>query len=194
MKSSVSHRIQVLTARLIDNELTESEAEELSNLLGNILLQAIQEYVDLTAIDFQLHGKKWMPLQESLLSEKSRIESLSPKDSGFHLSRKRFPFKKNRQTLYLAVAASLILALGIFATCSQHKAVVIARVTDLVDCNWDSARWGLPRFNDICQGDVLEFDHGLMILSFASGAEVVLEGPVRFKVTNSNRGYLSAVH
>ena len=170
MKSSVEHRIQVLTARLIDNELTESEAEELSNLLGNNQ-QAIQEYVDLTAIDFQLHGKKWMPLQESLLSEKSRIQSLLPKDSGFHLSRKRFPFKKNRQTLYLAVAASLILALGIFATRSQHKAVVIARVTDLVDCNWDSARWGLPRFNEICQGDVLEFDHGLMILSFASGAQ-----------------------
>ena len=93
-------RIHALIARLCDAELTKAEAQELSQLLNHDP-QAIQEYVDLTGIEFHLHRKMWVPLQTSAVSEHQlhRILSIG-EQSNSQVLRNSILFR-HRKSLFL---------------------------------------------------------------------------------------------
>lgn len=82
------------------------------------------------------------------------------------------------------------LASGIAATAA-------ARVTGLVNCRWPDGQTPLKFGDQLSPGRHLELRQGLMQLTFATGAKVVLEGPTDFTVTapgqaTLERGRLSA--
>ncbi len=182
-------RIHALIARLCDAELTVSEAEELSQLLNHDP-QAIQEYVDLTAIEFHLHRKMWVPLQTSVVSEHQLHQILSASEQSNSPDPRNSILFRHRKSLFLAIAASLVIACGLLLQSYRVDSVFVARITDQIDCSWGESRWGKPHLSDLQEGRVVEFELGLMSVEFGRGAEVVLEGPVRFEVLDNNRGYL----
>jgi hypothetical protein len=58
-----------------------------------------------------------------------------------------------------------------------------ARVTGLVNCSWPDGESPLKFGDELSPGHRLQLDEGLMQLTFATGAKVVVEGPTNFVVT-----------
>ncbi len=189
MNPADESRIHALIARLCDAEITEAEAEELSQLL-NHNPEAIQEYIDLTAIEFHLRRKRWVPLHSSVEVEHQLHQILAVGEPSKSLVERKIPLPRHRKSLLLVVAASLAIASGLLLRSYQAESEFVARITDQIDSSWGESRWGMPRMNALEEGRVIEFELGLMSIEFGKGAELVLEGPVRFEVIDNNRGFL----
>lgn len=69
---------------------------------------------------------------------------------------------------------------------------VVARVTGMADCQWAAAA---PRaYNDapVLLGQKYNLVSGLMEITYATGAKVILQGPVLYEAESRNGGFLSS--
>jgi hypothetical protein len=79
------------------------------------------------------------------------------------------------------------------------KVEYVARITGMADCKWaqsPESRVQSPaldsRFSTlVALGDTLSLRSGLLEITYNSGAKVILQGPVTYKVESSASGYLS---
>jgi hypothetical protein len=73
----------------------------------------------------------------------------------------------------------------------------VARITGMVDCEWEGSDAANQKSEIINHksllrlGDRIALKSGLMELSYCTGANVVLQGPVRYEVESAFGGYLS---
>jgi len=66
----------------------------------------------------------------------------------------------------------------------------LAKVTREHACVWDKATAALPAGTPLGSGQNLQLSSGLVEVTFAGGATVLLEGPAVFRVDRSSRGFL----
>ena len=67
-----------------------------------------------------------------------------------------------------------------------------ARIVKMIDCDWGQQPSKPPQPTQLTAGTQIRFGRGLMVVEFASGAEVMLEAPVDFAIVDANRGQLNA--
>ena len=89
--------------------------------------------------------------------------------------------------------ALLPVPLPQLAQCSPYQPPVhVAQVVNLADPVWENYRDALQRESLLFPGDEIAIQRGLVEIQHTSGAVVVVEGPARYVVDNSNAGSLSA--
>jgi hypothetical protein len=74
---------------------------------------------------------------------------------------------------------------------SQPGSATVARVTGLSECRWPSGELALKFGDQLSPGQQLKISHGLLQLTFDTGAKVVVEGPAEFTATTSTEVTLS---
>ncbi len=67
---------------------------------------------------------------------------------------------------------------------------LVARVTGMAGCKWRDPALA-PTSGNVFLGCKYELSSGLIEIAYATGARVVLQGPVRFEVDSDNGGFLS---
>lgn len=74
----------------------------------------------------------------------------------------------------------------------------VARITGLVDCNWQDGQRRYQFGDLVASGECVELEDGLLQLTFDSGAKVIIQGPATFTPQSAmeaqlERGKISAV-
>ena len=70
-----------------------------------------------------------------------------------------------------------------------HEGARAGAITGTLDCVWKDSQLRFPE-SDVCVGDVLRIDAGLMEITYDSGAKVILQAPTTYTVTSKTGGYL----
>lgn len=68
----------------------------------------------------------------------------------------------------------------------------VARITGISGCRWAEGTSGTAYFERIAIGRQFKLNAGLLEITYDSGAKVILQGPVDYEVSGSNRGRLTA--
>ena len=72
------------------------------------------------------------------------------------------------------------------------KATYIAQLTRVVDCTWGEEQ-KIAQGNHLKPGQEVDLLSGLAEITFHSGAQVILEGPAKFKVVSRTSGNYTTV-
>jgi hypothetical protein len=70
----------------------------------------------------------------------------------------------------------------------EHIAKSVGRITGIVDCIW-AGRSRVSR--DVMLGTIYSLESGWLEITYDTGAKVILQGPMIYKVKSDNGGYLS---
>ncbi len=172
-----ARRLQLLTSQLCDQNIEADQAEELAALLhGNA--DNIATYCAITALHLDLSQELRTPMEVTT----SQIGKGRPASWWSRVNR--------QQKSLAAIAAVLLVALTVWLTNRVEEPDYTARIVEKIDCNWGEDQWGASKSNLLDIGREIELERGLMVVEFASGAEVMLEAPVRFAVVTASRGRL----
>jgi hypothetical protein len=66
----------------------------------------------------------------------------------------------------------------------------VGQITGMLDCRWADISTK-PASSHVVMGQRIELASGLMELTYITGAKVILQGPVKYKVESRNGGFLS---
>ena len=66
----------------------------------------------------------------------------------------------------------------------------VGRITGMVDCKWADPSKAPAGYDDVSLGRAFNLESGLMEITYDTGAKVILQGPVTYKM-EANGGYLS---
>ena len=66
-----------------------------------------------------------------------------------------------------------------------------AKVIRRIDCEFDSDRWELIPSSLFVEGQSVRVSRGVVVLEFAIGATVSLEGPAELEIVSANSGFLN---
>ena len=67
----------------------------------------------------------------------------------------------------------------------------VGRITGMVDAKWADINTSTERGNNVPLGRIYALSSGLMEITYNTGAKVILQGPVTYKVDSRDGGYLS---
>ena len=67
---------------------------------------------------------------------------------------------------------------------------VVGKITGIVDCKWADPNTGAFHGANVLLGRKYVLTSGLMEVTYETGAKVILQGPVTYKVESKNGGYL----
>ncbi len=172
-----ARRLQLLTSQLCDQNIDADHTEELAALLhGNA--DNIATYCAITSLHLDLSQELRAPMEVTT----SQIGKGRPASWWSRVSR--------QQKSLAAIAAVLLVGLTVWLTNRVEELDYTARIVEKIDCNWGEDQWGASKSNLLDVGREIELERGLMVVEFASGAEVMLEAPVRFAVVTASRGRL----
>lgn len=172
-----ARRLQLLTSQLCDQHIEANEAEELGALLhGNA--DNIATYCALTSLHLDLSQELRAPVEVTT----SHVRKGSPASwwSQFHRQQKRL----------VAIAAVLLVGLTVWLTNWVAQPAYTARIVEKIDCNWGEDQWKTNKSTLLDVGREIELERGLMVVEFATGAEVMLEAPVQFSIVSASCGRL----
>jgi Concanavalin A-like lectin/glucanases superfamily len=180
-------RLYYLVSRMCDGDISAQEITELDSLMQDNGA-AVGEYHDFIKIHYQLEQKlRTNHLgPENAAKQRGPTDDASSPDSPAKLILKRPSVRRGLFSLF-AVAASLLVAAAFWILRERSERSFAARIEQLVDCDWDEVRWGPLQIATLDVGREIKFDHGLMMLEFGDGAEVTVEGPVRFQIVAADR-------
>ena len=71
------------------------------------------------------------------------------------------------------------------------KEEIVGRITGMVDCNWDNPNVAPAQNAQVPLGQKYALASGLMEITYDTGAKVILQGPVTYKVDSAAGGYLA---
>lgn len=102
----------------------------------------------------------------------------------------------------MTVAFSVALVVGLLqsyfypAPASRDLAATspatVGVLTNLVDCQWPSEHQRLGLFDRVAVGQTCHLEAGLLEITYDTGFQVILQGPVRYEITTGKSGFLSA--
>jgi len=95
-------------------------------------------------------------------------------------------------TLLLAVGLPgiLFLLLVLHVTRQPGPVTPLAKITRTHECVWSEGTTALSTGAGVFAGEQLRLTEGLLEITFARGAKVLLEGPATFNVTDAAQGFL----
>jgi ferric-dicitrate binding protein FerR (iron transport regulator) len=91
-----------------------------------------------------------------------------------------------------AVAAALLIAAGIFAVTyvMGSRPVIVAQLTETTNCRWAGTQSEIPMGSLLQDGQQLELEQGSAVVTFASGAKLLLEGPASLRLDSEMEVHL----
>ncbi len=195
-ESSESVELLELCGAARDGELSDAQIERLEQLLRS-------------SKDLQDQYISFMRLQshlECMLAPAAAHTSPAPHDHDDAIPATLPFFSLHRRSMRYALAASLILCVGVIASVmnmislrnSQQPGVQIAVATlaESVDAVWEpdadhpQSALSDPQPGAQLPGGFLHLKSGTAKVVFLSGAEVTLQGPCKFGLNSEMRGYL----
>jgi hypothetical protein len=175
-------RLYSLFSRLCDGDINAQDLRELDGLLDRNP-DSIAEY------------REYVSLHLDMANRFRTASTRRPAKPTLSNAAVEQPLASGRRAMWrvvsLVVAASLALVVTRLIDSVRPGVTYEARIEQLVDCDWDAARWGKPQSANLDAGREIAFSYGLMKLEFGKGASISLEGPVRFTILDANRGKLS---
>ena len=184
-------RLRALTSRLCDGELVGEEFVELATLLdGNPA--AMAEYLAYTSLHLDL-GQRLQPCLDATVPSQKFTRQVTSNSGplGGATPHTRPPNRRFHWTALAAIAASLLVAAAYLMHSTNSRPSYTARIVNMFDCDWRQELSGSSKPTLLRAGQQIHFTRGLMVIGFASGAEVILEAPVSFSIIDSNRGQLN---
>ena len=74
---------------------------------------------------------------------------------------------------------------------SERDAILVGRVTGMVDCQWADPKTGTVLHANVPLGRKYALASGLLKITYDTGARVILQGPCTYQVESRTGGYLS---
>lgn len=96
--------------------------------------------------------------------------------------------------IHVAQPTQIVHTLGKAPGVPTASNVMVGRVTGMIDCVWDGAKIRVPGSESdsaVKLGDRFVLRSGLVEITYNSGATVILQGPITYKVDSSVGGYLA---
>ena len=182
--------INTLINGYLDDELTEVEHREL-----NDWIKADSEHATRFAQAVMLHDRLQWELN-SVAGEDSIVEPVAVSDFAGP-SRPASPVA--RRVVVAALAASVLVALGLFYGQSRRENPTVTRsvaqspfatIANLVDVQWDNG--AILRRGERIGTRVIAIQSGVVRLRFDDGVEVTLQGPARYELVSPATTRLTA--
>jgi ferric-dicitrate binding protein FerR (iron transport regulator) len=204
---------QLLISRYIDGELTDEEIAQLAAALQTDAA-SIDQLVFTSFIHAQLSN--WMDQQGEQDPETAkafdRNEHLnamngspaqSPADDLKQVSSRTTPppIGRARQRLFsfgmLAAALLIAASISVVVYVIGSRPVIVGQVTEATGCKWAASTGGKAVGTLLESGTDLELIEGSAVITFASGAKVLLEGPTSLHLNSAmevrlDRGHIAA--
>lgn len=192
---------QLLISRYIDGELTDEEIAQLAAALQTDVA-SVDQLVFTSFIHAQLSN--WMdqhgeqdPETATALDQNERLNKRngspapSSADDFKQVSSQATPryIGRARQRLFSfgALAAALMIAasISVVAYVVASRPVIVGQVTDATGCKWGASMGGKGVGTLLESGTDLELIEGSVVITFASGAKVLLEGPTSLHLNSA---------
>jgi hypothetical protein len=173
--AGVMDELQLAISQYIDGELTEEEIRQLSDKLQTDV-DSVDHFVWNSYIHHQL--LEWMdhdrmPLEAEAVGNEELSIGITPAIAS-----------KGWAKLWSAIAASLLVAasISIVSYVLATRSVYVGQLSDAAGCKWGSAERNLPIGSMLESGQQLDLVEGNAVITFSSGAKVMLEGPASLRV------------
>jgi hypothetical protein len=191
-------KVSQLISDYLEGELDADGLARLTELLGNDLATLDQFVVD-SFVHSQLHD--WMhvrQLRDELLADAFRDSEFDDcslaaelgvdahEDAELHEFAARL--KRRRWfALSAGLAAALLIAGWIFtAAYFASRPAIVAQLTQATNCQWEASSSSLTVGSLLHAGQPLHLKRGRAMLTFASGAQFVLEGPATANLVSTS--------
>lgn len=135
------------------------------------------------------HAARWAEgVMAALPLPKVSVErhELRRPNSTFMVAPRRF-----RSRLGLAAAVLIAAMLGGLGLWTLSRPVIVAQLTRSAGCVWQGTENGLPMGTLLHAGQELVLSEGRAMVTFTSGAQVVLEGPTTMRLLSSGAAEMS---
>ncbi len=206
-------QLQPLVTAMSRGEATDAQTEELERLVTSDRA-ACQLYLTLIAEDFQLRmlvqseqlvehlsvePADSKPQQATVQPPAQRLVSAVARAIEWHLHPVRFVAVIAMLTLTMWAAWLIIIGSGSHPVANRPSATsgtpdarrpMVARLLRTVDAQWSGSSESPFDGMFLRAGRTLWLQSGLAEIEFDDGAEVILEGPVEFRVLAGDRGQL----
>jgi len=192
--------VDLLISRYLDGDLADDEVAELAAALGTDVA-SIDQLVFMSLIHAQLlnwmdqHGDvresaaSFVGESSSLGYTSSARSSALPSDKKTHSRSEAFTLGSRRRFFsFAAIAAMLLVAasISIGAYLLWMRPVHIGQLTDTTDCRWGSAAAEMGVGTFVSTGQDLEPLEGRAVITFATGAKLLLEGPTSLHLESAS--------
>jgi hypothetical protein len=194
--------IHLLISRYLDGELSDAEIAQLA-----IVLECDVASVDQLVFNSFVHAQllNWMDQQgEQIrggasvfdgndLLGRLGVSGMPPSaDENYKVSIDRtqgiFSQARRRLSSFSTIAAILLIAasVSLVAYLISSRPVYVGQLTDATGCQWDKSSPDIQVGTLLENGQDLNLIQGRAVITFASGAKVMLEGTTKLRLTSLN--------
>jgi hypothetical protein len=200
---------QLMISRAFDGQLTGDDVERLAGKLrdddawldryvlsGFIHSQLIDWFGQQRVQDFAFAGRSAPNgFAQGILSCEDvygSIGSISQQHTASNQSRSKVQPARTRLRSFVALAAVMLVAasvalVGYFVATRPEY---VGQLTQASDCRWAASQGNIPAGTLLESGQELQLITGRAVITFASGAQVLLEGPTSVRLETSGSAHL----
>lgn len=196
--------ISQLISDYLDGELDDGGIQRLAGALRADVAAVDQLILD-SFVHSQLHH--WMNvrnLRDDLLVD--AIRGMEPPDCSFdprHCVEEteaavhdpsvvRKPAQRSLLGIMAALAIMLLIGISIYTVrLISERSSIVGQLTQANNCQWDAAAQDLPVGSLLHAGQTMRLRSGRALVTFASGAQMVVEGPTSVQLESASRVDLS---
>ncbi|MDO5582114.1 MAG: LamG-like jellyroll fold domain-containing protein [Planctomycetia bacterium] len=156
---------------------------------------AQQEEISLP--DFQNQSEASVPLTLPPLEYEKKPDSFFESVRKSLFTQKKKPVIRKKESPYFAIflASCILLLAGMFlwdhfrresATSDSFAPVPMARITELIDPQWEEGFTPCPRGKALASGESIRLKSGMIQITLENGVQQIVQGPCQFEVNNPN--------
>jgi anti-sigma factor RsiW len=184
--------IRQLISDYLDGELTDQESGELAAALAVDPAEldhfVLHHFIHCQLLDWMDHHR----LQDDPMS--GAVDDADARLAPASFPAPRGPAPRSRSRLpWIAVAAALLIVAGISAVTYvvASRPTIVAQVTEATNCQWHGAPSAFPVGTLLQDGQQLELVRGSAVVTFASGAKLLLEGPASVRLDSDKQIHMT---
>jgi ferric-dicitrate binding protein FerR (iron transport regulator) len=178
-----------LISGFLDDELSREEAAQLA-----AALESDGATVDRLVFQSFLHAQmlEWMDHQAGQERVPSPAERENTSRSLPGSTRVNYTRTASRFWARPALAAAILVAAGMVALAYflMTRPTVVGQLTQATGCRWASPRQVISVGTLLKEGDELELEQGVALITFVSGAQLRLEGPTSLRLESAKGAHL----
>jgi hypothetical protein len=183
--------VQLLISRYLDGELTDDEREQLARAL-----ERDSASLDELVYDGFIHSQliDWMNQQRTPELASLAESSVAATPTTRRAARAQTDISAHRSRVWspgilaatLLVAASISIAGYVYAT----RPVIVGQLTQATGSRWDDTNAGLGVGSLLQDGQELKLENGTALVTFSSGAQLLLEAPAALRLDSAMEVHL----
>jgi FecR protein len=178
--------VQLWISRYLDNELTDEDGEHLAKALARD-----GDCVDRLVYDGFIHSQllDWMgqrQVPDRAASPEMAVSPAAARAPRVNLS------KRSRLWSFGALAATLVIAatISLLAYTFVTRPGIVAQLTQATGSRWDASHAQIGAGALLREGQELKLLEGNALVTFSSGAQILLEAPVELRLDSAMQVHL----